>query len=139
MGLMHRREVLVIDDDPEMRKLLRTTLSVEYRFREATSVTEGVAESRRRPPDVVLLDPKLPDGDGLEVIRQIREWHLTLPIIVLSERTHEQDKIETLDGGADDYLTKPFGVGELMARIRVALRRTTNPRTQSAPGVFRFG
>src|SRR5262249_34843372 len=91
------------------------------------------------PPDVILLDLGLPDGDGMEVIRQIREWSLTLPIIVLSVRSNEHDKIDALDAGADDYVNKPFAVGELLARLRVVLRRTTKPQIDSAPGVFRFG
>jgi two-component system KDP operon response regulator KdpE len=136
----HQREILVIEDDPEIRRFLRTTLSAEqYRLREATTVADGLLQSSRKPPDAILLDLGLPDGDGLEVIRQVREWHLTLPIIVLSVRSNERDKIDALDAGADDYVNKPFAVGELLARLRVVLRRTTKPQGNSGAGVFRFG
>jgi two-component system, OmpR family, KDP operon response regulator KdpE len=135
-----RREVLVVEDDPEIRRFLRTTLSAEhYRLREATTVAEGLLHSSRRPPDVILLDLGLPDGDGTELIRQIRAWNLTLPIIVLSVRSNERDKIGALDAGADDYVNKPFAVGELLARLRVVLRRSTASQPEAGAGIFRFG
>jgi len=114
--------VLVVEDEPQMRRFLRATLASHgYRVVEAATAAQGVAQATAHNPDIVLLDLGLPDGDGLEVTRRLREWS-SVPIIVLSARGRETDKIEALDGGADDYLTKPFGAGELLARIRVALR-----------------
>ncbi|HUL04379.1 MAG TPA: response regulator [Gemmatimonadales bacterium] len=119
--------VLVVEDEPQMRRFLRAALeSHDYRPVEATTAREGLAQASGRNPDLILLDLGLPDGDGIDVTRRIREWSRT-PIIVLSARGREQDKIAALDAGADDYLTKPFGVGELMARVRVALRHATQP------------
>jgi two-component system, OmpR family, KDP operon response regulator KdpE len=115
--------ILAIEDDPPIRRFLRTTLSVQgYELVEAATAKEGLIQATTRNPDVVIVDLGLPDLDGIEVIRQLREWS-TVPIIIVSARGSERDKIAGLDAGADDYLTKPFGVGELMARIRVALRR----------------
>ncbi len=114
--------VLLIEDEPEMRRFLRATLeSHEFRLVEAATGREGMAHATGQNPDVILLDLGLPDGDGIDLTRRMREWSST-PIIVLSARGKEQDKIAALDAGADDYLTKPFGVGELLARLRVALR-----------------
>jgi two-component system KDP operon response regulator KdpE len=114
--------VLVIEDEPQIRRFLRATLvSHGYRFAEATTAQIGLAQAATYNPQVIILDLGLPDFDGLEVTRRLREW-TNVPIIVLSARGQEQDKIAALDAGADDYLTKPFGVGELVARIRVALR-----------------
>lgn len=114
--------VLLIEDEPQMRRFLRVTLqSHGYRLVEASSGQEGLAEAAVRNPDVVLLDLGLPDMDGIEVTRKLREWS-EMPVIVISAREQEEDKIRALDAGADDYLTKPFGAGELLARIRVALR-----------------
>jgi two-component system KDP operon response regulator KdpE len=117
-----RELILLIEDEPQMRRFLRVTLqSHGYRLVEATGGMEGLREAATRNPEVILLDLGLPDLDGLEVVKRIREWS-TVPVIVLSAREQEQDKIRALDAGADDYLTKPFGAGELLARIRVALR-----------------
>jgi two-component system KDP operon response regulator KdpE len=114
--------VLVIEDELPIRKFLRATLTAHgFRMNEAGTAREGVMQAGMQPPDLIILDLGLPDADGLEVTRQIREWS-KVPIIVLSARGQEQDKVNALDAGADDYLTKPFGVGELMARLRVALR-----------------
>ena len=114
--------VLLIEDEPAMRRFLRAALGThEFRLVEAGTMREGLAQAAGRNPDVILLDLGLPDGDGLDATRQLREW-TTTPIIVLSARGQEQDKIAALDAGADDYLTKPFSVGELLARMRVALR-----------------
>jgi two-component system KDP operon response regulator KdpE len=114
--------ILLIEDEPQMRRFLRITLqSHGYRLVEAPSGEEGLMEAATRNPDVVLLDLGLPDLDGIEVVRRLRDWS-EVPIVVLSAREQEQDKIRALDTGADDYLTKPFGAGELLARIRVALR-----------------
>ncbi len=115
--------VLVVDDEPQVRRFLRATLPAHgYRLVESGTATDALREASSRPPDVILLDLGLPDLDGVEVTRRLREW-TTVPIIILSARDQERDKIEALDAGADDYLTKPFGTGELLARMRVALRR----------------
>ena len=112
--------VVLIEDEPQIRRFLRATLTAEgYRLFEATTGAAGLIEVGSRPP--VIVDLGLPDMDGLEVIRRIRGW-TSVPIVVLSARGQERDKVMALDGGADDYVSKPFGVGELLARIRVALR-----------------
>jgi two-component system KDP operon response regulator KdpE len=114
--------VLVIEDEPQMRRFLRTSLSAYgYRVIEAETAEEALRQSTTYNPDLVLLDLGLPDHDGLVVARRLREWS-TVPIIVISARGRDEDKIEALDGGADDYLTKPFSTGELFARMRVARR-----------------
>ena len=114
--------VVVIDDDPHVRRFLRATLTGHgHQVHEATTVAEGLAAIALHRPAIVLLDLGLPDGDGLSVLRAIRP-DSKVPVIVLSARGQEGDKVAALDAGADDYLTKPFGTGELMARIRVALR-----------------
>ncbi|MBI2205866.1 MAG: response regulator [Candidatus Rokubacteria bacterium] len=114
--------VVLIEDEPEIRRFLRVTLTGQgYRLFEATTAAQGLVEVGSRQPDVVIVDLGLPDLDGLEVIRQVRGWS-DIPIIVLSARGHERDKVTALDAGADDYVAKPFGAGELLARIRVALR-----------------
>jgi two-component system, OmpR family, KDP operon response regulator KdpE len=116
--------VLVVDDERAIRRFLRTSLSAHnYMVYEASSGSEALTAVIAHRPDLLILDLGLPDLDGIDVIRQLREW-TRLPIIVLSVRERESDKINALDAGADDYLTKPFGVGELMARLRVAVRRT---------------
>lgn len=116
--------VLVVEDELPIRRFLRALLdSHGFRVLEAGSAREGMALLTASSPDLLLLDLGLPDGDGVELTRRIREWS-QLPILVLSARTDEQDKVSALDAGADDYLTKPFGANELLARIRVALRRT---------------
>lgn len=114
--------VLVVDDEPQIRRFLRTSLSAHgYTIMEAANGQEAIRKATLERPDVIILDLGLPDVDGIEVIRCIREWS-KVPIIVLSVRGRESDKIAALDAGADDYVTKPFGMGELMARIRAALR-----------------
>jgi two-component system KDP operon response regulator KdpE len=114
--------VLVVEDELQMRRFLSTSLEVNgFRVAEALTAREALAQTAGRNPDVVLLDLGLPDVDGLEVTRRVREWS-QVPIIVISARGREHDKIAALDAGADDYLTKPFSAGELLARIRVALR-----------------
>lgn len=117
-----RAGILVVEDEPQMQRLLRTALAAEgYRVVEASTGREALALARTNNPDLVLLDLGLPDLDGMEVTRQLREW-ATMPILVISARGQEDDKVRALDCGANDYLTKPFGTNELMARIRVALR-----------------
>jgi two-component system KDP operon response regulator KdpE len=116
--------ILVIEDEVQMRRFLRASLSSNgYQVVETDTAEAGVAQAAARNPDLVLLDLGLPDQDGLVVTQRLREWAKT-PIIVISARGREEDKIQALDAGADDYLTKPFGVGELLARIRVALRNS---------------
>lgn len=116
--------VLLIEDEQPIRRFLHASLSAEgYRVVEATSGEEGIRLASSQPPDFVILDLGLPGLDGQEVLRRLREW-LTAPIIILSARDQEKQKIEALDAGADDYLTKPFGMGELLARMRLALRHT---------------
>jgi len=125
--------VLVIEDEPQMRRFLKASLeSHDYGLVEAGSAREGLAQATGRNPDVILLDLGLPDLDGIELTRRLREWART-PIIVISARGREQDKIAALDAGADDYLTKPFGVGELLARLRVALRHAVAPDDGGEP------
>jgi two-component system KDP operon response regulator KdpE len=114
--------VLVIDDEPQVRRFLRTSLaSTGYRLVEAATGEAGLASAKSHSPDLILLDLGLPDIDGVEVTRRLREWS-TAPVIVLSARGEDKDKIAALDAGADDYLTKPFSMPELLARIRVAER-----------------
>lgn len=116
--------IIIIEDDPPIRRFLRTGLTAhQFTVFEADSGQRGIIEAGMRKPDLVILDLGLPDMDGVAVIQAIRQWS-KLPIIVLSARSAEQHKIEALDAGADDYLSKPFGLGELLARIRVALRHT---------------
>jgi two-component system, OmpR family, KDP operon response regulator KdpE len=128
--------ILVVDDEKPIRRFLRASLQGHgYTVFEASSGQEAIQEATGHRPDVIILDLGLPDMDGTELTRQLREW-TKVPIIVLSVRDHESDKIAALDAGADDYLTKPFGVGELMARIRVNLRRAV--KTEDEP-VFEIG
>jgi len=127
--------VLVIEDEPEIRRFLRAMLPAQgFRLLEATTGGEGLTEAKARTPDLILLDLGLPDLDGTEVIRQVREW-TTTPIIVLSARDQEQMKVEALDKGADDYVTKPFGIHELLARMRTALRHVARV-TDAGDSVF---
>jgi two-component system KDP operon response regulator KdpE len=121
--------VLVVEDEPEIRRFLRSSLGTEgYRVVEAASGTRGAIDAGTHKPDLAIVDLGLPDIDGVEVIRRIRAWS-PMPILVLSARAQERSKIEALDAGADDYVTKPFGVGELLARVRVALRHAARPST----------
>jgi len=128
--------VLVVEDEPQMLRFLRTSLTTHgYRLVESTTATDGLAQATARNPDLVLLDLGLPDLDGLEVTKRLREWSRT-PIIVLSARGQDEDKINALDAGADDYLTKPFSVGELLARMRVALRHVAEASSSVDEPVF---
>jgi len=129
--------VLVIEDDAAIRNVLRVLLQAErYRVVEAETAARAVIEARTHRPDLLLVDLGLPDGDGLKVIRDVRTWS-AVPIVVLSARTMEAQKIAALDVGADDYVTKPFSAPELLARVRAALRRTT--RSTDQPPVLQLG
>jgi len=128
--------ILLIEDEPQMQRFLRIVLQGQgFRFIEAQTGQEGLVQAATRSPDIILLDLGLPDIDGLEVTRRLREWS-DIPIIVLSAREQEQDKIKALDAGADDYLTKPFGAGELLARIRVAIRHKVMRQAGQGEPVF---
>jgi two-component system KDP operon response regulator KdpE len=119
--------VLVVEDEPQMRRFLRASLTSHgFRIVEAGTAKEALALATSHSPEVILLDLGLPDGDGIALTRTLREWS-SVPIIVLSARGRESDKVEALDAGSDDYLTKPFGVNELLARMRAALRRASQP------------
>ena len=131
--------VVVIEDEPHIRRFVRTSLEAEgWLVHEAYTAQKGLTEAGTRKPDLLVLDLGLPDGNGLDVIRDVRGWS-AVPIIVLSARSDEADKIAALDAGADDYLTKPFGVGELLARVRANLRRPRATSQEDADPVFRFG
>ena len=121
--------ILLVEDEPEIRRFLRLSLGAEsYRVAESSSGRRGAIDAQTHKPDLAIIDLGLPDFDGIEVIRRIREWS-SMPIIVLSARAHERSKIEALDAGADDYITKPFAIGELLARVRAALRHGSRPVT----------
>ena len=130
---------VVIEDEPQIRRFVRAALEGEgWQVHEAASLQRGLAEAGTRKPDLLVLDLGLPDGDGLELIRDVRGWS-AVPIIVLSARIDEADKIAALDAGADDYLTKPFGTGELLARVRANLRRPRRAAGEEPEPQFRFG
>jgi two-component system KDP operon response regulator KdpE len=129
-----KQTVLVVEDEPEIREFLRSSLGAEgYRVVESPNGRRGTTDAGMHKPDLAIVDLGLPDFDGLEVIRRIREWS-PMPIIVLSARIQERSKIAALDTGADDYITKPFGVGELLARVRVALRHAVRPQAGKTLG-----
>ncbi|KHT13231.1 two-component system response regulator KdpE [Pectobacterium carotovorum] len=129
--------ILIVEDEKEIRRFVRQALESEgCRVFDAETMQRGLLEAATRKPDLIILDLGLPDGNGIDYIRDLRQWS-SLPVIVLSARTDEQDKIDALDAGADDYLTKPFGIGELLARLRVALRRHSN--TQQETPLVSFG
>ena len=131
--------ILVIEDEPEIRRFLRVSLSAQqFSVDEAATGQEGISKAASQPPDLVILDLGLPDISGFEVIGQLRTWS-SVPIVILSARGQESDKVAALDSGADDYLTKPFAVGELLARIRVALRHQARVGERSATHVFAAG
>src|SRR5262245_18531664 len=127
---MTEPRILIVDDEPAIRKFLRTILTAHhYTVFEAANGQEAIAQTSAQRPDLIVLDLGMPDLDGVQVTRLLREW-TKLPIIILSVRDREQDRIAALDAGADDYLTKPFGAGELLARIRSALRRAAGSPTE---------
>lgn len=130
--------VLIVEDEQAIRRFLRAALEAEgLRAREAETLQRGLIEAATRKPDLVILDLGLPDGDGIDFIRDLRQWS-QIPVIVLSARTEESDKIAALDAGADDYLSKPFGIGELQARLRVALRRNAGMQQNDPGELFRY-
>lgn len=131
--------IVLIEDEQQIRRFLRMTLEAEgMRVFEAATGKQGLAEISARQPDLIFLDLGLPDMNGVEVIRQLRAWS-SIPVLVLSARNDEMQKVEALDAGADDYLTKPFGLPELKARVRVHLRRRANEVVDASPEVFGFG
>ncbi len=131
--------ILIVEDEKQMRRFLRATLTaLNYRVLEAQTVSEALTAVTTHNPDVILLDIGLPDGDGIDFTRRVRTWS-RVPIIVLSARGREEDKVAALDEGADDYLTKPFGVNELLARIRAAIRRAATASGGSPSAVLEIG
>ena len=127
---------VVIEDEPQIRRFVRAALEAEgWQVHEAGTIQRGLTEAGTRKPDLLVLDLGLPDGDGIDLIRDVRSWS-SVPIVVLSARSDEGAKIAALDAGADDYLTKPFGMGELLARVRANVRR---PRTAAADGAVAAG
>ena len=131
--------ILVVEDEPQMQKFLRASLTSHgFRVLEARSGAEAIAEATTHTPNLVLLDLGLPDVDGIELTRRLREWS-RVPIIVISARGREEDKVEALDAGADDYLTKPFGVNELLARIRVAFRHMEQASAETPAPIIEIG
>ncbi len=131
--------VLLVEDELPIRRFLRTSLSSEdYRLVEAESGQQAIRLAAQQPPDLVILDLGLPDIDGQQVLRQLREW-LKAPIIILSARDQEKEKVKALDNGADDYLTKPFSTAELLARIRVALRHASKVSGEAEASTFAIG
>jgi len=130
--------VVIVEDEPQIRRFVRGALEAQHwQVHEAGTMKDGLVEAGTRRPDLVILDLGLPDGDGVAFLRDLRAW-TQVPVIVLSARSDEADKIAALDAGADDYLTKPFGVGELMARVRVAMRRVQRP-AEAGSSRFSFG
>ena len=133
---MNKPLILVVEDDAPVRNLITTTLKAhDYKFITAQNGNNAIMEASSHNPDIVLLDLGLPDIDGVEVIERIRTWS-DMPIIVISARSEDKDKIDALDAGADDYLTKPFSVEELLARLRVTQRRLAANRNEGASSVF---
>lgn len=133
----HAPAVIVVEDEKQIRRFVRASLEEEgCRVFEAGTLASGLVEAGERKPDLIMLDLGLPDGNGVDFIRDLRGWS-DVPILVLSARSNEKDKVQALDAGADDYLTKPFGVAELRARARALLRRQS--RTEDASPLFEFG
>ena len=129
---------LLVEDEPQIRRFLRTALEAEgWIVHETDTARQGLVDAGTRKPDLLVVDLGLPDRDGIELIRDLRTWS-AVPVIVLSARIAEKEKIAALDAGADDYLTKPFGVGELLARVRATMRRRRQPPGE-ASSIFRFG
>ena len=133
-----RARILIVEDEADIRRFVRMTLESEgHEVHEADGLKRGLIDAGTRRPDLLVLDLGLPDGDGVDLIRDLRQWS-TMPVIVLSARSGEDDKIAALDAGADDYLVKPFGAGELLARVRAQLRRHGQQSAGSTP-LIEFG
>lgn len=138
---MYKPKILVVEDDPAITNLIRTTLDTqEYQYHTAKNGAEALLDAVSYNPDVIILDLGLPDMDGVEIVHKVRGWSM-VPIIVVSARSEDQDKVEALDAGADDYLTKPFSIDELLARLRVALRRSRAEEgaAQTQSSIYRNG
>ena len=138
---MNKPQILIIEDDNAIGNLISTTLETQhYQYRRAKNGASGVLEAASCRPDVILLDLGLPDMDGVDIIKKVRTWSNT-PIIVISARSEDHDKVEALDAGADDYLTKPFSVEELLARLRVSLRRVRydSEKVDEAASIYQNG
>ncbi len=132
-------KALLVEDEPQIRRFVRAALEEEgWQVHEAATLARGLIDAGTRQPDLIILDMGLPDGDGVDFITDLRKWS-SIPVIVLSARVSEREKVRALDAGADDYLTKPFGVDELLARVRVALRRQRAAATTTETDVVRFG
>lgn len=130
---------LLVEDEPQIRRFVRAALEEEgWHVHEAATLARGLIDAGTRPPDLIVLDLGLPDGDGVDFITDLRNWS-NIPIIVLSARVSEHEKVRALDAGADDYLTKPFGVDELLARVRAALRRQRGAAVKAEVDIVRFG
>ncbi len=137
--MSNQATILIIEDEAAIRRFVHPTLEAHgYKLLEAQTSAEGLQLASQARPDAVLLDLGLPDGDGMEVLARLREWS-HVPVIVISARDRETDKIAALDAGADDYLTKPFGTGELLARLRVALRHAAQLQSGKQEPVFQTG
>ena len=131
----HTTNILVVEDEPQIRRYLGAALLSEgFKVFEADTLQRGLIEAATRKPDLVILDLGLPDGDGNQFIEEVRQWS-QIPIIILSARSDERDKVKALNNGADDYLTKPFGVAELLARVRANLRRRNSERDSEEPTI----
>ena len=136
---MNAPVAIVVEDEPQIRRFVRAALESEtWKVIEAGTLQEGLSETATRRPDLVVVDLALPDGDGLDLVRSMRAWSDS-PILILSARGEERVKIQALDAGADDYLTKPFGTGELLARVRALTRRSSRGAGAAAEPTFRFG
>lgn len=136
---MYKSKILVVEDDPAITNLIRTTLDTqEYQYHTAKNGSGAIMDAVSYNPDVVVLDLGLPDMDGVDIIRKIRSWS-NMPIIVVSARSEDQDKVDALDAGADDYLTKPFSIDEFLARIRVALRRRRQEDSATPSSFYQNG